>query len=323
MKISSLPKLGLVLFWIIILSLGILVASNSKAAQFELADEDKNIVTIKENETINDNFIVIGKDLVMKGKINGDLLVISDNINLEGNVDGNIIAIGSSINSNLKGVRNVYLLGDKITFAGLVERDLNVISRSLEIKNTTNILGNFYAVVEKINQSVDSKVGHKTIIKNIEATHNASKYYYYSLLVSLLSSILVGYLLLIIWGKKLNDQKKQLAENWGSIFLKGTVVIIATIPIIALLMFSQIGINLALIILALYFIALYLSKIVIALLIGAYVVSHSNKYIQLIIGMIIVTLLNSIPVIGGLSYLVITILGFGIIIEINKIKIRN
>lgn len=323
MKIKSLSNLWLVLLWVFSLSAGVLVTSSSKAAQLELADEDKNIVIIKEDETINDNLIVIGKDLVMKGKVNGDLLVMADNINLEGEVDGNVIAIGSRINSNLRGVKNVYLLGDKIILAGLVERDLNVISRSLEIRNTTNILGNFYAVVEKINQDIGSRVGHKTVIKNIQATHDLSRYYYYSLLVSLLSSILVGCILLIVWGKKINDQTKHFVENWGSIFLKGTVVIIATIPIIALLMFSQIGINLALILLALFVIALYLSKIVIASLIGAYILSRYNKYIQLTIGLLIVTVLTNTPIVGGLSYLVITILGFGTIVEINKFKISN
>lgn len=323
MKINLLPKLGLVLLLVGSLLVGLKNVSMSYAAQFELSDENKNIVTINEDEIINDNLIVIGKDIVMKGKINGDLLVIADEINLTGEVDGNVIAIGSKINSNLSGVRNVYLIGDKITLAGLVERDLNVISRNIEIRGTANIVGNLYALVEQINQDVGSRVGQKTVIKNIQATNELSWYYYYSLLISLLSSILVGYIMLLVWGKKIIDRKKSITENWGPVFLKGVVVMITAIPLIAFLMFSQIGINLALILLALFVIALYLSKIVSAFLIGAYVFSRYNKYIQLIIGLIIVTILINTPIIGGLAYLIITVLGLGVVVELNKIKISN
>ncbi|KKP89140.1 MAG: hypothetical protein UR93_C0002G0042 [Berkelbacteria bacterium GW2011_GWA2_35_9] len=313
-------KIRLIFVGIISIVLGLLIISSTKAAQFEIAENSTNLYTVKENETIDDNLMVIGQDFETKGKINGDLIVIGSNVSLEGEIDGNVIAVGSNIKSNLKKVKNIYLVADRITLSSQIERDLYAVARKLSLTNPTTILGSLYAVVSDFERGEGVIIKSQTIIKNFEEASVNPNLYYYSLLISFLSCLLVGLLLVHLWGKKIDQCKKQLIDQWGAIFLKGTVGLIVILPIVIILLLSQVGISLAMIILALFLISFYLSKIIVAYLIGKKILPNSKNIAQLAIGLLIITTLINLPVFGGLIYLIVTIFGLGIIITINQIK---
>ncbi|PIP51489.1 hypothetical protein COZ61_00830 [Candidatus Berkelbacteria bacterium CG_4_8_14_3_um_filter_33_6] len=311
-------KIRSVFVGMISIILGLLIISSAQATQFEIAKDSTNLYLIKENEVVEDNLIVIGQDFTTKGKINGDLLVIGTNIALEGEVDGNVIAIGSNIKSNLKKVRNIYLVADRITLSSQIERDLYAVARNLNLTSPTDILGSLYAIVSDFERSEEVTIGSQTIIKNFQEPNSNSSLHYYSLLISFFSCLLVGFLMLCLWGKKIDQHKKQLVNQWGAIFLKGTVGLIVILPIIVILILSQVGISLAMIVLALFLISFYLSKIIVAYLIGRKILPISKNIAQLAIGLLIVYFLINLPVFGGLIYLVVTIFGFGIIMTINQ-----
>ena len=95
-------------------------------------------------------------------------------------------------------------------------------------------------------------------------------------------------------------------KNTGPAIGWGAVLMFLT-PIVALLLFiTLIGIPLSIIILALWFIALYLSKIIIGILVGRGILEKllpkKNKSLiwAMIIGVIIVWMITSLPLIGWL-----------------------
>ena len=83
----------------------------------------------------------------------------------------------------------------------------------------------------------------------------------WSELISLFASLVVGMVLISLWGKQIKEITVKMNKKISASFGWGTLVLFIT-PIIALiLVFTLIGIPLALILLALWIIAIYLSSI--------------------------------------------------------------
>jgi len=168
-------------------------------------------------------------------------------------------------------------------------------------------------------------VGEKNIriheVKKPEVDKNQfKKIGYAGKFLAFLSKLLVLLIFVKLFGNKIKkiDFKNSFWANIGF----GLVVLMVTPFLIILSMVTIVAMPLAMIGLGLYFLAIYLSSIVASVIVGNYIFAKNkfkeNIYLQGILGLLVISLLGLIPVVGGLTKLLIILLGVGIIFKSLK-----
>lgn len=142
-----------------------------------------------------------------------------------------------------------------------------------------------------------------------------------------LSLLLIGTLLAWLAPNYLKMVASKIPQRpWATLGI-GFLVLILTPIIVGLLFLSLIGIPLALLALVLYIFLIYIAKVFVAIFIGQRVFGYLKKETSLIfiflIGLIIVTALELIPVLGGIISLLITLFGLGAIMQAKLTSIKN
>jgi hypothetical protein len=133
----------------------------------------------------------------------------------------------------------------------------------------------------------------------------------------ILSALVIGLVLLVLWGEEVKKILTNLTAKTQSAFGWGLVVLLITPPLCLLLLITLIGAPLAVIIGLLWLIAICLIKILIAVFVGQKLLERfwqerkESLYTALVIGIIVSYLVFSIPVIGWLVALLAIILGLG------------
>lgn len=258
---------------------------------------------IEINNRIEKNVTVFGADILFNknSEISGDIIVFGATIELLGKTKGDV---------KIKG-------GNMIAINGLIDGDVDLEAKEIVLLSNASIKGNFnYTSLKEIEIKEGQIEGDifytplkppKEHIKK-EAFLKKIKEKGYSFLSSaiiLLVTILVlrKQRTLAISKEMINKIKRNF--GWGLIYL-------IIIPIIALLLlFSIIGIPLALVILIVYILILYLTKIFISLAIGIKLakfdkieekedVSFSKLILFGIFGLFIFYLFSSLPYFGFL-----------------------
>jgi hypothetical protein len=146
---------------------------------------------------------------------------------------------------------------------------------------------------------------------------NSNVVYAWSGLIALFSSLVVGMVLVSLWGKQIKEVSKIMLTKTGASFGWGSLVLLFTPVIAIILLFTLIGIPLALILLALWVIFIYLSNIITGIMVGQSLLKRAWSKKQdsliwaMIIGVIIVSFLSSLPFLGWLFSLLATLWGLG------------
>lgn len=342
-------KIFMLLFMSIIFITGSYNVNANEINNFYIeADEE-----IKIEESINGETAVAGTIVDILGNIDGIGFLAGETVNQKGNIEygfiagnqinisGNteksLFAIGTQIdftkNSNIG--RDTFLIGDTINLNGKYQRDLNIKSTIVTIKKGTTIYGDLTIEANKINIE-DNVMIYGTLEHNDDATttisdnetlvtdiekytieNEANEIDTNTILSSLLNFIIVFLVIAIVLPKtieKTNDiYKKQNLVSWCKNIAFGFLLLII-IPIICLLLLiSNIGIALGLILTALYVIAIYLAYILSGYIFGNIILRDllklkTNIYFSGIIGIILIKILTMMPIINGaIIFIVVTI----------------
>lgn len=289
---------------------GILFAAGNSATisgKSDYAFIAGNIVKV-DGASFRDGFIA-GSDIsISNSKIERDLYVA-----------GNIINITNNIG------RSAYVTGNDITIDGVINGDLHVEGNVITINSNTIINGRLsYNEDATITLSKDAKVlGETTKIKsnnNFESNFKIATFGSKLLdaFTSFLNMLVIGLISILLFPslfKKIKEiENKKLFASFGF----GLLTLIVC-PIAALfIMITIAGFSLGLILLVLYFIGVYVSTIL-----SAYKLSNlafgnkiKNDYLLMIVGLLIVSLIKLIPIIGGLCSFILLCLGLGIVVNL-------
>lgn len=273
--------------------------------------------------------------------INGNLdygFIAGNNINVNGNITKNIYAAGNEIhiNKNAKIERDLFLAGETITINNNNSRDIKAISDKIIIKQGTIINGNLdlntkNLIIEdnvtikgvlKYNKDAKTSINETSQIKDTktyeitqEPTIDTN-----ALLTNILNMIVVFLVITILIPQIFEKQetiyqtKNKYTKNIGI----GLLMLIC-IPVISLmLLISNIGVSLGIILTTLYIIAIYLSYIISGFIIGDLLLLklmklNINNYLIGIIGIIILKILTIIPIVGTIISLLAISLGLATI----------
>lgn len=299
------------------------------------------------NENVEGDSALAGNIVDVIGNIDGIGFIAGNTVNIDGSLEygfaaGNEVNIaghvakslylaGNTINfaDNSSVGRDIKIVGQKINLAGKLERHVDVVGTKITMKSGTTVYGdvnldaNNIVVEDNVtihgtlsyNENANATISDNTMITDIEklATVEESNGIDANAVLSSIVNLVIVFLVISILLpqtiEKTNNLYKKPSFGLYVRNIGAGILILICIPLIAmLLLLSNIGIALGLILAALYVIALYLAYIYSGFLVGEILLIKVlklkvNKYLSGIIGIIILKLLTLIPILG-------TIIGF-------------
>lgn len=320
------------IFAVVAMCLLLLPASAHAVSVGNLSSDNGNY-TLPQTETISDNFLVAGSNLDLKGTVQKDLFIFGQNITLSGIVGGNVFvgAAQVSVDGTIKGDlyagsgnlsinKSSIIEGDLITGAGSVKIDGEIRGKVYAGVGTLSI-GSSAVVAKEIVYSSDSvaKVSSDAkiakITQKIAPKPNKTKIVKDQItnqFLGFLMALLAGVIMITIFSKCTKPATEQIHSNFWKTLGWGFVFLVATPVAMVIALITVIGMPLAFITGAFYFVAIYLAKIVAALALGEYI--SKNKWLpiwSLTLGLAIIVILSALPYIGGLIGLIALLLGLG------------
>lgn len=257
-------------------------------------------------------------------------------VNFKGLTEKDLFIAGETLEINGIVKRDVYAAGQETTIKGLIEGNIYVASEKLIIDETAQVKGNikFYGTELENKGLIEGKItyyedANVTGIENNETNimKNTNKESIQDKIISigysLLRYLFVFMIITFAFPKVLKYIKTKYTYDKITDYLtlsgKGAIGLFI-FPIIAiLLLISNIGISVGLIMFVLYIIMIYLTTIVSGYILGNIITKklkkEPNDYISGLLGITLIVLLSVVPYLGTLTSFVSTLFGFGILIK--------
>lgn len=328
-----------------------------------------NSVYVSKDEIISGNLYAAGNTISVEGLINGDLIAIAQTVNVNGRVEGDIIVAAQNITINGEVGGNIRVAGSAININGPVSRNVNAFGSDINLGKNSKIGWDVYAAGENLETSGNIEGGLSgdvnralisgKIVKDVNLTilnesrtpaiitqtaqiggkleQNFSKtdepnwlaVWVWAKVYEIFCFLVIG-LVLIYLGKNTTKKiLKKIEDEPKKTIGPGAIILLIFPPIVLFLLFTIIGIPLALIILALWLIFVYIAKIFTALILGQIILkklikkNEINLIWPLVLGTIICYLLFSIPFVGWLFSLIAIFIGLGGIYIYASNQLRN
>ncbi len=294
---------------------------------------------------ITEDLIIAAGEVSVTGNIGDDMRVASGTVIIEGNVEDDLISlagetkvsdtgrIGGDLTSasghldmqgNVEG--NVSASGDEVTIGGKIDGNVDINTEDLTVLPGAYISGNLeYRTHERAN------IPEGTVGKDIrfieeqygdedDSGSTLSSVIWW--IISYMALLLIGLLGIAILPEGMRNISSKTSDAPGRAFLLGLAIMIVSMVVVVLLFITLIGIPLGIIILILVITCLYIARIITAIWIGNYLFAQTNRepgqMADLALGLFILLLLGEIPFIGGLIYLIATLIPVGNIFEIAR-----
>jgi cytoskeletal protein CcmA (bactofilin family) len=306
--------------------------------------------SVAQNGTIEGSFMAAAQQIDISGPIDRSSRTFSQYVNISSSVSQNVMAfcqrcdlkssgyvgkdfhafcselnVDGKIKGNLKGYNQT------VTISGTIEGDANIVAERIVLMPTAKINGNLnYKSPNEADIQKGATVLGKTQWKKTEPTKKKSSPGKFILkrFLNFLAFFIVGLILIPIFKEQTKRIKENLRKSYFKILGIGFIFLVCMLIILIIsimLSFVTIGLPLALLSVAILFFMGALCKIAVGVALGDWLLSlvnsngNVNAILALLIGLIILTLLTSIPYfIGTLFYLVIFFSGTGAIIYLKR-----
>ncbi|MDQ3008086.1 MAG: polymer-forming cytoskeletal protein [bacterium] len=240
----------------------------------------------------------------------------------EATINGSVVVAGSKINVNGPVAGNVYVAAETAAVASIIGGDITFHGDKLSLEPTASIAGNLTATVN--NDSlvpVDASIAGERMVsvreQNDETTEKAFMAGAAGFgVLAWLSSQLAAAVVLFLFPRAAATTTQAVLQSPAASFVWGVVALILPPILAVLLMITGIGLSLGVLLLLLYIIILLLADMVAGYALGKRLLQGqsgvmSNKYLQLVVGMLLLSALLLIPVLGWILKAVAFIIGLG------------
>lgn len=277
----------------------------------------------------------------------GNTVDISGTVYKDSFVAGNVVTVdkeadlqrdafiaGSEVEINGNIGRNVTIYASKVTFKGSeIKGNVSIYASSISADDKTKIDGNLSYPEDADVNIADDIVGGK--ITKTEAAEDSSNGFVTTVMGKFWSfmALMLVFAVLSLAAPKLFTRMQKVYDKFDfnkglEVFTKGLVFMILVPVIIFILFLMSIGIPLALILLALYFIIMYLSTVFTGYLIGyklwqKFFNNDINMLVVGIFGLAILFVLNLIPGISVIVSILTVFIGTGIIYDVILKKLGS
>lgn len=282
--------------------------------------------TIEINSKVGKNVSAFGGIVIISkdAEIGWDVLAGAGNLEIRGKVAGNVIG----------GAGNVILaneIGGNVNLFGSKESQLTLYPQA-DIKGNLTYSASQEAEIKE-GAKIAGETSYKPVSLPVIGTARAERVllasYFLGKIISFLSLLLIGLLIITLIPKKSEEiGKKMLDKPWANIGW-GLIYLIITPIVLILVAVTVIGIPLALIVLFSYLIAIYLTKIFIGIALGQKLLKWGNNKQKvsltwaMILGVILFYILVDLPFIGWIIWLLGTCWALGAIVEAKKQTLKQ
>lgn len=325
-------KIPLFLFGLLLLfsfSSNVSALSFPKTIDKFAADNNVNV-----NENIAGDLYVAGNNVTVNGTIAGDVIGAGNTINITGDISHSVRVAGNNINlSNVSAnnitvagnnillmninanrvyaagalveftgtANNINLSGAEVILSGTINgistieaekvtiKDTAVINDKLTVKATKDIIYDANVIKDNITYI---KVDHQ--IKK-ESFNLGSKIFWF--MWKIITMSLMALVIMALFNNFIEKAIKNIKDKKVSTILFGLLLFIA-IPILSILaMITMIGIPIAIITIFGYITTLIVASTFSAITLGNILFADKNKYLRILMGILIISILSSIPII--------------------------
>ena len=281
------------------------------------------------NKEVEGEVRVAGGNVVVGARINGDLVVIGGTITVKDSavVVKDVMILGGNVIFRGTAMHNIDIRGGNIIYGGTSGNNLFIDAGKITFESGAHAVGNF---TYRSKSDVDiSKIDVRGMIfKRVSPTMTRSqvlKMYAYGRLMAYLALLIIGLLMLLLLPKYAEAVAKTISRHFWKSLGYGLLFLVIMPILIILAMLTIIGIPLALIALAVYILLIYTGKLAVAFWAAETVVRKNRllKALAFLIALLAAYLLASIPYIGWIIAVIITVMGIGAMVMAAVWLIRN
>jgi cytoskeletal protein CcmA (bactofilin family) len=301
--------------------------------------------TVTVNATVHGDVICAGQDITIKGHVDGDVRVAGQTVHIGAQVQRNLTLFAQTftLDSDAKVGQDALVNGGTSDVQGSVGRDMilnssdgtvmNTVGRNLRfsgddlhIRSGATVHGDVqYTSTHDADISSLAHISgstHHTVPDQSRRHGHRGMVVGFSLGFYLIALMLLGVtalVLVLLFPKPLHEVSGVIARSMGKTLLTGFLAGLAVPIAFFVLLFSLVGIPLAVILLLAWFLVLLLSGPVAAYYLGSMVLAKSkNSILMMMLGTFLLVTLYFVPVIGMLAMLVASWLGSGAILLMLK-----
>lgn len=291
---------------------------------------------------VNGDLIAAGGEILIPGKVAHDARLAASKISISGAVDGSVTAgTGEFIFGRDGRIGNSLVIGTKdVSLQGYVGRDLRIWANKVTVNN--NVSGSIIAAVTDLTLDPGARIGGDVTywasnnlvvnmgsevrgqtIKHEIKTDIAAQSIEKSLaglrftlkVFGFLLSLFLGLLFIKLMPTFSSQISEYIVKKTFRSFWVGILTLVATPLLILVLLLTIIGIPFAFILLFLLVLVFCVSKIFVALAVGnlleARLKLNNSLLVKFVGGLITMTLLSMIPIIGGIFNFIALFAGAG------------
>lgn len=292
------------------------------------------------NGTVRGDIILFAQSSEIAGKVEGSAHVFNQTLSLGGEVSrsmqafgqtidltstgrvgGELIAMGSETMLSGQVGRGALAAGGTVVVRGDIARNLRTLAQRVEIAQPARIGGNLSAQVDDpdglhIDPGATIQGSTESRVAPAARSRYLTRSFYLGQLISLAMAFITGMLFAFVaptlFGSRVTDAAS-IAKTAGIGFL-----LLIAAPVAAILIaLTVVGIPLTVMAIATWLTGLYLAKILVAALIGYFVipatVTRRGQFAaSLLVGLGLVFVVINLPVVGGWIHFAIILLGLGL-----------
>jgi hypothetical protein len=289
--------------------------------------------------TVKGDLVSFSKRIVVSGTVEGNIYDFSHSLDLDGQLGHSVYALTQSLRVNDRGHvaggmvvgagdvsiegkvnRSATMFAGNVDVSGGIGRELSMAGDSLTLTNTSRI-GSLSARVKELKNvhiaDGATIVGTRDIQVRVRQSRFTRPRFYFFQAVWLAAAMLVGWLVLVLFPGFFQAGTHAVGSVWRSLGLG--VAVLAGVPVaIVVIAITLVGIPAALMLFAVYLAAIYLAKVWVGAFLGqillkpaAATATKTDWLLGLLVGLLILTIIESIPYLGGLVHLGVVCLGLG------------
>ena len=294
--------------------------------------------TVEVRGTVKGDLVSFAKRTVVSGTVEGNIYNFSNSLYLDGQLEHSLYGLMQSLDVSDRGrvVEGVVVGAGDITLEGAVGRsatvyagnadlsgsigrELTMAGDNLTLTNTAHVGGNLSAQVRQLKNvhiaDGATITGSRDIQVRTKENHFARPRFYFYQAVWLAAAMLVGWLGLILFPGFFQASARTVGSGWRSLGLG--LGVLAGMPVaMVLIAVTLVGLPASLMLLAFYLTAIYLAKIWVGAFLGQKLLKptesgKSDWLLGLLVGLLILTIIEFIPYLGGLVRFVVVCIGLG------------
>ncbi|MDD3774106.1 MAG: polymer-forming cytoskeletal protein [Patescibacteria group bacterium] len=292
-----------------------------------------SMITIKNEAKITGSAFFVGQKINLAGVIEGTTYSASSNLKTAADFNSkrefNFVTKDADLNGIFE--RKVNGSSENIILNGQYNGDILLKTKYLTYEPNLDVKGQikYYAPYQAL---IKENNGQSAIIIGGEDYNHIPLPTFWqkfsaqigTKILGLIYLLIIGFLWLWLWRERYNTIKTNLKERLWPALGWGAVILLLLPTAFLILAFSIIGLPLALILLGFVIFWAYLSTIIVGGLLGDFIMNLLNNdsdkypYLSLLIGVLVLIVLFSVPIIGWIFKLFSIIVAFGVMAVARK-----